>query len=318
MGDHSDKESLVLDSNAGDTSNESVDSDGSITTDPSQVGSESEDEGGVAAGVWLPILGEDNNTVPERNDPRYKTNKIQLLIDHFNHVFLYHYQPFQDISIDESLVGYKGKTPHLRQYMPNKHHARFGIKLWCLCDASNGYLIKFEVYKGAIDANERGPEGFTHNLCMRLLRTSNLLNRGYHVGLDNHFSSPALFLELFHQHQTTSTVRRNRKGLPAAVKKPSNLTNQQVCERRKGPLLAVAFKDGSKTPILHSTFTAAGYGTKINKRNQEIRKLKCVIKYNSSMGGVDLSDARLCAYLAERRTLKWKLKWYFLYLAGLC
>jgi hypothetical protein len=81
-----------------------------------------------------------------------------------------------------------------------------------------------------------------------------------------------------------------------------------VAERRKGNLLCVVYKDGGKKPILLSTEAKAGYQDIINRRGQEVRRPKVVVKYNSSMGGVDLSDARLYKYLAERRTMKWTLK----------
>lgn len=66
------------------------------------------------------------------DDPAHKLYKIQPIVEHFNRVFLHYYHPTMDISIDESMVGYKGKTPNLRQFMPQKRHARFGIKLWCV------------------------------------------------------------------------------------------------------------------------------------------------------------------------------------------
>ena len=192
--------------------------------------------------------------------------------------------------------------------MPNKHHARFGVKLWCLCDAETAYTTNFEVYKGAHDPQDRGAEGVTYSLVMRLMNDSNLLNCGHHLGLDNYFSSPKLFQDLFRENTTaTGTVRTNRKFLPQQVVK-AKLRNHQVCERRKGPLLCVAYKDGGKQPILLSTAAKGGFTRAANARGQEKEKPKCVVMYNKAMGGVDLSDARLYSYLAERRTMKWTTK----------
>ena len=39
-----------------------------------------------------------------------------------------------------------------------------------------------------------------------------------------------------------------------------------------------------------------------------LQKPRAVILYNRTMGGVDLSDAQLYMYLAERRTIKWTTK----------
>lgn len=113
------------------------------------------------------------------------------------------------------MIGYKGKTPLLRQFMPNKHHARFGIKVWCLCDAVSGYTCTFEIYKGATDPQDVGEEGLTYNLVMRMMHQAGVLYRGYRLGLDNYFSSPKLFQDLYNMRTAaTGTVRGSRNGLP--------------------------------------------------------------------------------------------------------
>ncbi|XP_066275083.1 piggyBac transposable element-derived protein 4-like [Branchiostoma lanceolatum] len=262
--------------------------------------------------LLLKFLHFNNNAnQPPPGDSAYKLYKIEPIVTHFNRMFLFHYHPGMDVSIDESMVGFKGKTPHLRQFMPQKRHARFGIKLWCLCDSRNGYTSCFEVYKGKDVAAPVDPRGSTHALVMRLMTNGNLLQRGHHLGIDNFFSSPDLFLELYQQGTTASgTVRCNRKGLPKqAIKK--KLKNQETEERRKGNLLCVAYQDGNKKPILLSTAAAAGFQDDVTSRGQPVRRPRVVSKYNKSMGGVDLSDARLYKYLSERRTMKWTNKVVF-------
>ncbi|KAI8500688.1 hypothetical protein Bbelb_215060 [Branchiostoma belcheri] len=249
-----------------------------------------------------------NEEQPPCGDPGHKLHKIKPIIDHFNTEFLNHYHPSQNISIDESMVGFKGKTPHIRQFMPQKRHARFGIKLWCVCDSLNGYTSHLEVYKGKEAAPPADDRGTTYHLVMRLLTACGFLNRGHHLGIDNYFSSPELFFDLYDRGTTaTGTVRANRKGLPKqAIKK--KLRNNETAERRKGPLLCVVYKDGSKKPILLSTAVAGGFQPVAVRRGEQVQKPKVVVKYNNTMGGVDLSDARLYKYLSERRTLKWTLK----------
>ncbi|KAL8607084.1 hypothetical protein ACOMHN_008670 [Nucella lapillus] len=236
--------------------------------------------------LWLKFLHfNDNAHLPDQGHPDHKLYKLKPLIDHFQHVFLRLYHPGRDISLDESLIGYKGKTPHLRQYMPNKHHARFGVKLWCVADPTNGYLSTFEVYKGGHNPEDAtGPEGVTYHLVMRLLETCRFLNLGHHLGLDNFFTSPALFRDLYAQHTTaTGTARCNRKGLPKACIK-TKLRSQEVCERRKGELLCVSYQDRSRKVTLLSTAASAGYMNTHNARGQHRRRPK-IVKYNKSMGG---------------------------------
>lgn len=177
-----------------------------------------------------------------------------------------------------------------------------------LCDSKGGYTSHFEIYRGAHIQEDAGAEGVTFHLVLRLLDNADLLYKGYHVGLDNYFSSPALFFNLFQKQTTaTGTVRSNRKGLSKQALS-AKLKNKEVCERRKGPLLCVAYKDGTKRPVLLSTKEKAGYVTEKNSKGKEVIRPRCVSTYNKAMGGVDLSDARMYAYLAERRTMKWTTK----------
>ena len=252
-----------------------------------------------------------NENLPPIDHPNFKLFKVEPIITDLANKFSKFYKPHMNISIDESMVGYKGKTPHLRQYMPNKHNARFGLKLWCLCDSSTSYTSVFEVFKGAADIGDRQAEGLTYTLVMRLMEKAGLFNKGYHLGLDNYFTSPALLYDLYSAHVTaTGTVRKSRKGLPKSVT-AAKLANKSVVERRRGNLLCVGYKDGSKQPILLSTKAKSGYCTATNSKGKEKMVPKVIKLYNESMGGVDMSNARLYAYLCKRRTMKWTHKLFF-------
>ncbi|GFR91433.1 transposase [Elysia marginata] len=54
------------------------------------------------------------------------------------------------------------------------------------------------------------------------------------------------------QTLATGTVRTNRKGLPKQLL-ATKLNSQEICERRKGSLLCIAYKDHGKRPVLLST-----------------------------------------------------------------
>lgn len=256
----------------------------------------------------------DNSLIDDPHNPDYNVlYKIHPLIDHFQAKFTSHFHPDKNISLDESMIAFKGKTPNLRQYMPNKHHARFGIKLWCVCDTTTGYTCSFEVYTGKARRPAGGNLTVTHATAIRLLNQAGLLNLGHNVGFDNFFSSPALFLHLYQCGTTaTGTVRRNRVGLPEALQE-TRVLNNEVAEWRQGSLLCVKYKDGGKEPVLISTSCTAGFSQVTNRRRQRVSKPKIVIEYNKIMGGVDLKDRKLYDYLSERRTLKWttKVAFYF-------
>ncbi|KAK3716928.1 hypothetical protein RRG08_026718 [Elysia crispata] len=252
-----------------------------------------------------------NADAPPEGHTQYKTYKVQPIVDHFNNRFKHYFCPYRNISIDESMVGFKGKLPHLRQFMPNKRHARFGVKVWCLCDSSTGYMYSFEIFKGANDPDDRHEYGATYALVMRMMTAANLLHMGYHLGLDNYFTSPRLFIELFNSHTpATGTVRKNRKGLPSSVVN-AKLQKKEVASRRKNNLLCVAYKDNTRQPILLSTYAKAGFVDTTNSKGKTRNLPNIIVEYNNAMGGVDLSDARLYKYLTERRTIKWTHKFVF-------
>ncbi|CAD7091433.1 unnamed protein product [Hermetia illucens] len=52
----------------------------------------------------------------------------------------------KNVTVDEQLVPFRGRCP-FTQYIPSKPH-KYGIKIWCLCDASTYYAWNLEVYTG--------------------------------------------------------------------------------------------------------------------------------------------------------------------------
>lgn len=158
----------------------------------------------------------DNSQLDENSDN--VLFKIQPLTDHFQTAFTSYFHLDQNFSLDESMVRFKGLTPRLHQYMPNKHHARLGIKVWCVCDVKTGYTCSFEIHEGKTRSPVNNNIGTTHTTVIRLLSQAGLCNKGHKVGFDNFFSSPALFFDLHHCAITaTGTVRENRVGLPATM-----------------------------------------------------------------------------------------------------
>lgn len=94
-----------------------------------------------------------------------------------------------------------------------------GFRCCCDCEKLSGYTVTFEVPIGTnhLPVSE---EGATCNLVMRLLAKAALFHHGYHLDLDNYFSSLKLFQGLWQKQTTaTGTVWKNRKGLPDEAKR---------------------------------------------------------------------------------------------------
>ena len=117
---------------------------------------------------------------PQIEGDSLKLQKVQAIVQHFSKQFQEYYVPEQQVSIDESLIGFEGRGPAI-QYMPNKHHHRFGFKLFCLCESSTGYSYSFSIYKGK---NKNCSEhGLSHDIYVDLMQP--LLDMGYDLYTDN-------------------------------------------------------------------------------------------------------------------------------------
>ena len=88
----------------------------------------------------------DKKKIPKGNDSSYKPSlRFKPLIDFVNSKFLHYYNPRRELSVDESLIGTKGKTSML-QYIPSKR-SRFGVKFWMLIESVTGYVLHMTVYQ---------------------------------------------------------------------------------------------------------------------------------------------------------------------------
>ena len=175
--------------------------------------------------LWNFHVNDDSqNPLPGRpgHDPLCK---IRPFVDMLERNFMYAYKPSRALSFDEACCPFKGRL-RFRVYNPMKPN-RFHIKLFQVSEANSGYIVGFHVYTGK---NNACISNFSHPLdeeCSKttkivlgLLESTNLLDKGHHVYMDNYYSSPELFSELYYrQTYACGTVRQNRKGLPNAVKK---------------------------------------------------------------------------------------------------
>ncbi|CAG2222462.1 unnamed protein product [Mytilus edulis] len=208
-------------------------------------------------------------------------------------------RPRRELSVDETLVGTKGKTAML-QYIPSKR-SRFGIKFWVLAEAVTGYVLQMHIYLGKT-FEPALPAGTLQgtNVVIKLLQSADLLNKWYHVFTDNFFSSLNLARTLLVQRtHLTGTLRKNRP-MPNMIKN-ANPDPGQTTYARQGNILLCSFRDQNrrKQVKLVSTFYSA-----IRAMNA---KPLIVNAYNNFMGGVDLSDQMMAFYNDHRKQTKvWK------------
>lgn len=111
-----------------------------------------------------------------------------------------------------TVLKFKGRL-FFRQYLASKPSVKWGIKVWFLCDAHSGHLLKLSVHTSEETAvQQTGKGNLGTRAVLSLLEGSE--NKGHVSYTNNIYSSAELFCELREGDAgACGTVHVNRKGL---------------------------------------------------------------------------------------------------------
>ena len=239
------------------------------------------------------------------HDPLFKLGRVyKNIISRFHQVYI----PHQELSLDEGMVPWRGNLS-FRVYNPDKPK-KYGIKAYMICDATNGYCSKFKLYT-AKSSKEPSEYGATYDLVMDLMR--GYFGKGYHLFMDNYYSSPKLYVDLFDlEVGATGTLRANRKGVPQALK-DKRVDKGHVSTMKNENLIISKYHDRKIVYLMSTVEESKLVQTgKINPRNgQTVLRPSLVVSYDKYMGGVDRSDQMVSYATFNSRTLKWWKRVFF-------
>ena len=256
-----------------------------------------------------------NETVdPENPDRLHKVRPlIELLRERFRKV----YSLGKNLSVDESLVLYKGRLT-FKQYIKTKR-ARFGINLYELC-TSSGITLGFLVYCGQgmysdddlyskMPASERIP----------MVLMEPFLGKGHVLYTDNFCTSPLLAKHFLSKDtHLCGTIKKNRKNFCTDIVTEQLDKGTIVFYKcKETEMVAVkyrAIKDKSnKKPKIVYMLTTCHQPTMLevdayHPEGHAVFKPEAIKAYNHHMGGVDMVDQQLHNLRTLRKTYKWYRK----------
>ena len=133
--------------------------------------------------------------------------------------------------------------------------------------------------------------GITYDLVMDL--TSDYHGKGFHIFMDNYYTSPTLFTSLWSVRMgATGTRKANRKGLPKKLK-DVKVDRGNLMVMHKENLMAAKYHDRKIVYLLSTVETATMRDTGRERRGERLRKPNVVMEYDKYMGGVDRADQML-------------------------
>lgn len=282
----------------------------------------------ISWNVHMSDPDEDRENDMRRGTPHYdRLFRVKPLMDKIREACKTCYHPKRNLAVDERMVATKAKTG-MTQYMKRKP-TKWGFKLFVMADSSNGYTVDFTVYTGK-DSSYTG-QGISYDTVMSLMDPS-FLGSGYHVYMDNFYTSPKLFRDLharkFGACGTYRDNKKNCKDCPSATVNALGRTSHRGDFRwiRDGPLLFVKWMDAQEVSVcstIHSVFNGETIQRKVKttKQTWTTQTFSCptpIFEYNKHMGGVDLSDQLIQYYTTQHKTMKWyrKLFLHFLDIAA--
>ena len=220
-------------------------------------------------------------------DPRHK---IQLYLEKLAQNFQKYYVLGQNITIDESLVHFKGRNC-MKFYIPMKPY-KWGFKIHLLVDSDTTYLYNMLLDPGRIGKDliyYEGNNSLNESIVLRLLSCIKDQKKR-NVFFDGWYSSLSLMKKLTKMgYLNTTVLRANSKEIASKL--------QSGSDKFKKDGILIQKYEGKRT-ILFAT-------------NYEIDKEELRNIYNIKNKGVDTFNHYMEISSIQRRTKKWYKKLLF-------
>lgn len=200
------------------------------------------------------------------------------------------YTPGSNVTIDEQLLGFRGKCS-FRQLMPKKPD-KYGLKFWLCVDVDSHYVFTAFPYVGR-QPNEQRQTQIGAKVVLELLRPLYGSNRN--VTMDNFFTSVPLAQELQTKNLTLiRTMRKNKPEIPIEFQSNKNRELGSSLFGFQDGLTLVSFvRKQNKAVLLLSSKHHD------NQVDNKTGKPMIILDYNKTKGVVDTVDQMCHKYTVK-------------------
>ncbi|KAJ8891330.1 hypothetical protein PR048_010846 [Dryococelus australis] len=259
--------------------------------------------------LWYLPHGNDNTSVPHGN--KDKIYKLRPVVNKLNDRFQQVYKGTRELSIDESIILFKGRST-LKQYNPMNPIKR-DYKLWAMAD-QRGYTLAFKVYqeKGELAETKFQGYGLGERVVLELLK--HVWGSFKELYFDNNFLCSHFLRDL--QQKNTTRLWNDTSSKDSTDDKKFDrgesdfrFTNTDVGYFK--------WNDTKRVHLVSNSHGSEIITVKIKGRNGNSYNVGCptvVSDYNQHVGGVDHADRLRQPYYVDRKSWKW---WHRLFW-GMC
>lgn len=208
------------------------------------------------------------------------------------------------VTVDEMLVPFKGKCSFVRHMA--KKSAKWGIKLYALCDAHTFYTYNLEIYCGKQTTGPFTTAYKPYDVVARLVEPIKHSNRN--ITTDNYFSSYPLAEYLLANGLTfLGTLKKDQKEIPADFTIENNKLmpgSFMFGAQYDKTLVSMPTKQNKIVIVLSTMHNTDETESKIGKPYQ-------IVDYDDTKCVVDTVDLMCSRYSSARTTRRWPVVVFF-------
>lgn len=210
------------------------------------------------------------------------------------------YIPGFALTVDEQLLGYRGRVPG-RTYMPAKPR-KYGLKIFWLCEAGTGFALNGMIYTGR-GANEPVHRNLGEDIVTHL--ASPYFGSNREIVTDNFFTSHSLAVSLLNHGLTLlGTIRKQRREVPVVLRQKMAQHQSKFLYDHVNKITLVSYAPTRNRIVL---LLSSSHGRGTIATQDELQRPDMILDYNIGKGGVDQMDENVEEFSCVRKTVRWPL-----------